>query len=351
METILEFYACAIHMIFRPGKRRLNIAEHGAPSPRTWANNLLAKAPTTFRGHIVAAIGEFAGTIFFLFFAFSGTQVANISSNTNTGSDITTTVAQKNPAQLLYISLSFGFSLAVNAWVFFRISGGLFNPAVTFGMWLIGSITFARAILLGVVQCLGAIVAAALVEALFSGGLNVSTTLSATTSLAQGFFIELILTAQLVFAIFMLAAEKHAGTFIAPVGIGLALFIAELTGKLPLILYSPEDGMLTIIGVFWTGGSLNPARSLGPSVVVKSFPNYHWIYWIGPFAGALLAAALYKLVKSLEYENATPDPEAETLRHAVQTNESSSEPPRSGPTPTGSDRSDNTCVGTERKAD
>lgn len=82
-----------------------------------------------------------------------------------------------------------------------------------------------------VVQCLGAIVAAALVSALFSGGLNVSTTLSTTTSLAQGFFIELILTAQLVFAIFMLAAEKHAGTFIAPVGIGLALFIAELTGK------------------------------------------------------------------------------------------------------------------------
>lgn len=102
-------------------------------------------------------------------------------------------------------------------------------------MWLIGSVTIGRAILLGVVQCLGAIVAAALVKALFSGGLAVSTTLSATTSLAQGFFIELILTAQLVFTIFMLAAEKHAGTFIAPVGIGLALFIAELTGKLSLV--------------------------------------------------------------------------------------------------------------------
>ena len=59
-----------------------------------------------------------------------GTQVANISSNTNTGTMVVTTVQQKNPAELLYISLSFGFSLAVNAWVFFRISGGLFNPAV-----------------------------------------------------------------------------------------------------------------------------------------------------------------------------------------------------------------------------
>lgn len=53
-------------------------------------------------------------------------------SNTNTGSTVITQTAQKNPAQLLYISLSFGFSLAVNAWIFFRISGGLFNPAVSF---------------------------------------------------------------------------------------------------------------------------------------------------------------------------------------------------------------------------
>ena len=57
-------------------------------------------------------------------------RVANISSNTNTGTTVITQVQQKNPSQLLYISLSFGFSLAVNAWVFFRISGGLFNPAV-----------------------------------------------------------------------------------------------------------------------------------------------------------------------------------------------------------------------------
>lgn len=44
---------------------------------------------------------------------------------------VVTTVQQKNPSELLYISLAFGFSLATNAWVFFRISGGLFNPAVS----------------------------------------------------------------------------------------------------------------------------------------------------------------------------------------------------------------------------
>ena len=79
------------------------------------------------RGHIVAVIGEFVGTLLFLFFAFAGTQVANISSNNNTGTEIDTTLQQKNPSQLLYVSLSFGFSLLVTAWVFFRISGGLFS--------------------------------------------------------------------------------------------------------------------------------------------------------------------------------------------------------------------------------
>lgn len=42
--------------------------------------------------------------------------------------------------------------------------------------------------------------------------------------------IEMFLTAELVFTIFMLAAEKHKGTFIAPIGIGLALFVAEMSG-------------------------------------------------------------------------------------------------------------------------
>jgi aquaporin rerated protein, other eukaryote len=66
----------------------------------------------------------------FLFFAFSATQVANAS-----GADLQTqngSLSQApNAPVLLYIALAFGFSLAVNAWVFFRISGGLFNPAVS----------------------------------------------------------------------------------------------------------------------------------------------------------------------------------------------------------------------------
>lgn len=98
-------------------------------------------------------------------------------------------------------------------------------------MVLIGAITWVRGVLLFITQVIGGIVAAYIVQALFQGKLAVSTTLGGGTTIAQGVVIEMILTAQLVFTIFMLAAEKHTGNFIAPVGIGLSLFVAELTGQ------------------------------------------------------------------------------------------------------------------------
>ena len=146
----------------------------------------------------------------FLFFAFSGTQVANINS---TGASNTTTGASTgfSPQVLQYISLVFGFSLMVNVWIFFRISGGLFNPAVTFGMLLTKALTPVRCLLLVVAQLAGSIFASFLVKVMFPTELNVRTTLSAGTSLARGVFIEAVLTAELVFTIFMLAKEKHKG--------------------------------------------------------------------------------------------------------------------------------------------
>jgi len=60
------------------------------------------------------------------------------------------------------------------------------------------------------------------------------------------------------------------------------------------------------IGVYFTSASLNPARSLGPSVVTHSFEGYHWIYWLGPILGSLLASGFYKYVRALEYETLNP---------------------------------------------
>lgn len=77
--------------------------------------------------------------------------------------------------------------------------------------------------------------AGALVGAMFGADLSkVNTILAPRTSAAQGLFIEMFMTAQLVFVILMLAAEKSRDTFIAPLGIGLALFMAELTGRIDL---------------------------------------------------------------------------------------------------------------------
>lgn len=64
--------------------------------------------------------------------------------------------------------------------------------------------------------------------------------------------------------------------------------------------------MLTFIGVYYTGGSLNPARSFGPDVILRTFDGYHWIYWIGPLLGAIVAVIFYRLIKFLEYETANP---------------------------------------------
>lgn len=98
-------------------------------------------------------------------------------------------------------------------------------------MGLIGALTWVKAALLIFSQLLGGIAAAGVVSALFPGPLSVKTSLSPETSIVRGLFIEMFLTAQLVFCIFMLAAEKHRSTFMAPIGIGLALFVAEMAGK------------------------------------------------------------------------------------------------------------------------
>lgn len=102
---------------------------------------------------------------------------------------------------------------------------------MTLGLCLIGAVPFARGGFVFIAQMLGAMASAGVVAVLFPGPLAVTTSLNGGTSLAQGLFIEMLLTAQLVFTIIMLAAEKHKSTFLAPVGIGLSLFIAELGGS------------------------------------------------------------------------------------------------------------------------
>lgn len=84
----------------------------------------LGYLPNKLRNHFVAIIGEFVGTFLFLFCAFSATQVSNTArAGAQSGEDISI-ADYPDTGTLTYIALAFGFSLAVNAWVFFRISGG-----------------------------------------------------------------------------------------------------------------------------------------------------------------------------------------------------------------------------------
>lgn len=96
---------------------------------------------------------------------------------------------------------------------------------------LCGGLPVLRALLVFPVQLLAGIAAAGVVSALFPGPMNVTTELGGGANIAQGLFIEMFLTAQLVFVILMLAVEKHRSTYLAPVGIGITFFLAELIGK------------------------------------------------------------------------------------------------------------------------
>lgn len=82
---------------------------------------LAMAARHALKNNLVACLGEFVGTFMFLFMSFAAAQTAGeVSSASN-----------EKLTALLYICLSFGLSLVVNVWLFFRISGGLFNPAVS----------------------------------------------------------------------------------------------------------------------------------------------------------------------------------------------------------------------------
>jgi len=190
-----------------------------------------------------------------------------------------------------------GFSLLVAAWLFYRATGGVFNPAVSTALLLAGVIGPVRFVLYCIAQLLGGIIASALLLALLPGPLAVGVNLGPGVNKGQGVFIEAFLTAALVLAVLMLAAEKHRTTAIAPIGIGLTLFACHLWG------------------VVYTGAGMNTARAFEPAVVT-SFSGDHWVYWLGPFIGSLMATAFYWLLKHIQYDQLDPDQDTADHRKA-----------------------------------
>ncbi|KAI0342913.1 aquaporin-like protein [Trametopsis cervina] len=255
-----------------------------------------------------AALLEFMGTTTFLTLAFGGVQASAFEANS-------AGTAPLGVDRVMYISLSFGLSLLVSAWLFFRVTGGLFNPQVSLALLIVGVITPVRFVLYCIAQLLGGIVAAALVLALTPGPLQSNTTLIQGINPAQGVFIEAFITAALCLAVLMLAAEKHNATPFAPVGIGLTLLTCHL------------------FAVNYTGAGMNTARSFGPAVVTGFPYGTQWIYWLGPLLGSLFAALFYSILKHYRYwklnpgadvtdvESSPPDPVTKiTSRRSIEKN-------------------------------
>ena len=114
---------------------------------------------SNLRQDIKAACLEFLGTVFFLLIGLGGVQVANTQSS--------------GLGSTAYIASCMGLSLLTSAWLFYRITGGLFNPGVTLALFLIGGIGLVRFVLYIIAQLVGGIAAAALLDALTPGPLLV----------------------------------------------------------------------------------------------------------------------------------------------------------------------------------
>ncbi|WWC73792.1 uncharacterized protein I206_107764 [Kwoniella pini CBS 10737] len=258
------------------------------------------------KNDLIAMAGEFIGTILFLLFALGAVQTAstNTSATTSSSSDdqAGTAPTGSDSNRLLtyyYVSAAFGLSLFATASIFYRFTGSIFNPSVSLALCLVGAVKPLRFILVSFAQMIGAIVASAILDGLTPGALVVNVGLSNGTNKAQGLFIEMFTTATLVLSVLMLAAEKHNLTPFAPLGFGFTLFIVML------------------FSIAFTGGAVNTARAFGPAVI-QGFQPYHWIYWLGPTLGALLATAFYIFLKAVKYWQITPGQDSTDASDAPQ---------------------------------
>lgn len=172
------------------------------------------------------------------------------------------------------VSLAFGGVVAVLVASLGTISGAHINPAVTFAFWSVRRFPARDVIPYIAAQCMGATLAAYLLQWLFGlvGSLG-ATVPSVVVGLA--FAVEAGFSLLLGLVIFFVATNKRISQSVAPFVIGATVFIGAL-----------------ITGPF-TGGSFNPARSLGPAIAAGVW-RAHWMYWAAPIAGMLLAAQLYQ---------------------------------------------------------
>jgi MIP family channel proteins len=177
------------------------------------------------------------------------------------------------------IALAFGLAVAVAVASIGAISGAHINPAVSLALWSVGRFPGREVLPYALSQSLGAVIASALLGWILGpvGGFGVT---APAIPLAQAFVVEAGYSGLLAFVIMAVAVDGRASKSSVPFILGFTVGAGALvTGPL-------------------TGGSFNPARSLGPAVLSGTW-TAHWLYWAAPCVGMLLAVRLYQMLFSL----------------------------------------------------
>lgn len=176
-------------------------------------------------------------------------------------------------AELIAIGLGFGLALLAALWVAGHVSGGHFNPAVTLAFLLNKEMSLSDAIGYWVGQFAGASLASLVIWAVAGSRQAVSQTATTYDDLNTAIVIEIVLTAVFVWTI--LAVVKR-GSLQAPLAISMVLV------------------GIHIVGIPFSGASVNPARSFGPAAIAGDFGPIG-VYFYAPLIGAVIAWALYRL--------------------------------------------------------
>ncbi len=185
---------------------------------------------------------------------------------------------------ILIISLAHGAAIGLMVYTFGHISGAHINPAVTISMLVVKKIRFNDGIWYIIFQIIGAVIASFSLKLIFpklgaqvNYGVQGGPTDLINNSIISGLSLEIIFTFFLVIVIFMTAVHKKASNGMHGISIGGMIFLLHL------------------IGVPLTGASMNPARTLGPAIA-SGFWEFHWIYWVGPIAGGIIAGLVMKYI-------------------------------------------------------
>jgi MIP family channel proteins len=202
----------------------------------------------------------------------------------------------------LMTALAHGLVIFVMVSAFAGISGGHFNPAVTFGFFVTRRIAVPLAIFYWAVQLIGATLAALLLKYVLPSdtavpqlkGYNLGApSVSSVIDPSKAVTIEAVCTFFLVLVVFATAVDAK-GAFEKIAGLAIGLTIAF--------------GVMMAGGL--TGGMLNPARAFGPQLVSDHWTNW-WVWYVGPLAGGALAAVLYEVVYLTGRQAPDDEPPAE----------------------------------------